>query len=125
MARTDQITCFGVIRYGGLNRPCSVRGADPRGHALSGVDTHGKRRPETGGVIDRLRIESQRITFLGRERQTDQTPAECRHEINDFRCNMFGGTYQVALVLAVLCIDKHDHAPATKLFQYFRDLTKF
>ena len=61
----------------------------------------------------RRQVEAPRV--LGGDRHADQAAAVPRHEVDLFGRDEIGGEDEVALVLAVLLVDEHDHAPGLEV----------
>ena len=60
--------------------------------------------------------QSELIHALLRHRQADQPAGMARHEVDRVGRRELGGNHQVALVLAVLVVDQHEHTPGARLF---------
>src|SRR3546814_18229808 len=58
---------------------------------------------------------------LAGERQAHQPACMGDHEVDVGRLDQLGGHDQVALVLAVLVVDDHDHTPGAQFFEQFGD----
>jgi hypothetical protein len=97
---------------GGQHRRRAIVRRNARRRSSNGVD----RRAEGGFEPRRIVAHEQRnlelVEPLRGHRQTDQPPAETRHEIDRLRRHLLGGDRQVALVLAVLIVDDDDHRAA-------------
>jgi hypothetical protein len=77
------------------------------------IDTHiaVSRRDELSLTSSGISSWSSRS---GRHRQADQPAAVTRHEVDRLRRDLRGGHRQVALVLAILVVDDHDHPAGLK-----------
>jgi hypothetical protein len=124
MAWTSKVTGPGLIRHRCQYGMCPVSGADTCANPFEGINTDGKSRSEACRIIDRLWIQAKLITFLGQKRQTNKTPAEPGHEIDNLGRYLLGGAYQIAFILTILGIDKHNHIAVAKLIQNFRYFAK-
>src|SRR5690606_1322802 len=56
--------------------------------------------------------QAQLLAPLARQRQADQTSRVARHEIDVLRANLRRGHHEIALVLAILVVEDHDHLAA-------------
>src|SRR3546814_4871205 len=92
-------------------------GGKAGGEALGGLDADGE-----GGVVRRVVVAHHRRqpelgAALAGERQAHQPTRMGDHEVDVGRLDQLGGHDQVALVLAVLVVDDHDHAPGAQFFE--------
>jgi hypothetical protein len=54
---------------------------------------------------------------LAGQRQTDQSPPEAGHEVDDFRGRLFGRDHEVAFVFPVFVVGDDDQAAGTDGFE--------
>ena len=59
--------------------------------------------------------QAQIVGALLGQREADEAASVARHEVDGLRGDELGGQRQVALVLAVLVVDHHNHAPRANL----------
>src|SRR6185295_12414336 len=89
------------------------------GHALGGFDRYRKVGALLAiGVTDHQWQAQLRAAFA-RQGEANEPAPEASHEINVRRAHSLRGHHQVALVLAILVVHDHDHAPGT---QFCKDL---
>jgi hypothetical protein len=125
MPGSNKVGRFGVVGDGILNGLCPVGCADSGGDAVGCVDADGKSGLKSGCVLNGLGVKAEAVTSIRRERQADEPSPESGHKIDYLGRNLFCGTDQVALVLAILGIDKDYHFPLPKVlddFRYFAEL---
>ncbi len=94
--------------------------ADAGGAAVTDeIDGDGEGRFVQGGIgIDH---EGQ-VQFFGPfflDRSTDQAAAVHSHEVDDLRCDGFGGANKIALVFAVFIVDDNDDFSGAQIGQGF------
>jgi hypothetical protein len=99
----------------------AVVGGDPGGDAFRGFDADREIGVVRGRVVAHHRRQSKLAAAFARQRQAHQAACVRDHEIDVGRLHQFGGHDQVALVLAILVVDDHDHAAGTQFFEEFRD----
>ncbi|QYU65973.1 DNA polymerase I [Leptolyngbya sp. 15MV] len=97
------------------DRARAVGGADPGGDAFARLDADGEGGLVPGAVVAAHQFELQLIAPRLGHRQADQPLAVGRHEVDRGGCGHLGGDHQVALVLAVLVVDQHEHPPVARL----------
>ena len=124
MARPRQVLGLGVVRNRHPNGMGAVGGADAGADALGRIDADGERRAEASGVFQRLRIQAQRVASLRRQRQTDQAPAEFRHEVDQLRRNLFGRADQIPLIFPVFRIHQNYHLALPEVLKHLRNFTE-
>src|SRR5690606_14732908 len=98
-----------------------VVGADAGGDALGRLDRDGEVGPVRRGVVAHHRRQAELAAALAGQRQADQAARVGDHEVDVLRPHQLGGHDQVALVLSILVVDDHDHAPGADFLQQFRD----
>ena len=103
---------------------CPVGSTDTGADALGGINADRKGRAEDGRIVGRLRIEAERIAFVGRQRQADKAAAEGGHEVDNLRRYLLSGADQISLIFAVFVIDKHDHLARATIGQNLRYITE-
>ena len=89
--------------------------------ALARLDRLGE-----GGAVARVvaahhRFEPQLVRALLRERQADEAAAVPRHEVDRVGRRHLRGNDEIALVLALLRVDEHDHAPVAHVLEDLGD----
>jgi hypothetical protein len=90
-------------------------------HALARLDRQGKGGLVPAGILGAHQRQAQRVDPLARQRQADQPAAVHRHEIHRLRGGHLRRDHQIALVLAVLVIDKDEHAPVARILNDLLD----
>jgi hypothetical protein len=117
MARLRQVLGPRVLGHRGAHRVRTIIGRDAGGDAFGGLDRHGEIGAAVAiGFADHQR-QPQLCATLAGERQADQAAPEARHEVDVLGPHLRGGHHQVALVLAVLIVHDHDHAPGGQVGQ--------
>ncbi len=111
-----------VDRRGDGARPVGRR--DAGGDAVARFDRLGE-----GGAVARTVATDHRFELeLGGagagERQANQAATVARHEVDRVGRRHLRGNDEVALVLALLCVDEHDHAAVAHVFQDLGDRGK-
>src|SRR5205814_1819872 len=76
---------------------------------------------EGGFVLGRHQVQAELVTALGSQRQADQAASLLGHEVDRLGCGELGREREVALVLAVLVVAHHDHAPAADVLDRLLD----
>ena len=99
----------------GKNRGGAVRGRDARLDSPGRVDGDGELRALRLAIVVDHQLQADRIASFAGHRQADQTAPEASHEVDRFRRRMRGRHDEIALVLAVLVVDEHDHVAVSEL----------
>ena len=109
MSRPGQIGGTGCRVHGGLDRARPVGGRDPRGHAPPPVDGDAERGSVGRGVLLHHQGETQFLEALLHHGKADEPPPVPRHEVDDLRRHLLGGTREIPLVLPLLVIHDNHH----------------
>ena len=99
----------------------AVCGADPGGHAFARFDADGEGGFMAATVAAAHQFEAQRLDPRALERQADKSAAVGRHEVDRIGRGHLRRDHQIALVLAVLIVDQHEHAPVARFLDDFLD----
>ena len=105
-----------VVRSG-IRRHCRQHGAGPVGgrnagaHPFCGLNRDGESRAFFVAIAQSHGWQLQTFAALARERETDQTTAKTRHEIDGLGRDMLGSNHQIAFIFAVFFVDQDHHAP--------------
>jgi hypothetical protein len=110
VARLDDVFAAGVRRHRGADGVRTVVGRDAGGDAFGGFDRHREIGAHARGVARHHRADPEPPAALARQAQADQAARMARHEIDVLGPHLARGHDQIALVLAVLVIEDHDHA---------------
>src|SRR5690606_33892229 len=86
-------------------------------HTLRRLDADGEVGAVARGVGLDHRRQAELAAALAAQRQADQPARVGDHEVDVRGTHAFGGHDQVALVLAVLVVDDHDHAAVADFLQ--------
>ncbi len=73
------------------------------------------------GVGAHHELETQLVGARLRQRQADETAAMLGHEVDGVGRRHLRGDDEVALVLAILGVDEHDHAPVPHILENLGD----
>ena len=107
--------CVGVCK--GADGGGTVVGGDSGGAAFEHVDGDGEGCAEHRRVFLYLVFKAQfTATFVG-DGGAQHTTAVLQHEVHLFRCNKFGGSDEVSLVLTVFVIDNDDKLSFLEVFK--------
>ena len=101
----------------------AVMGGDAGADALARLDRHGKGGLVAGRVVGGHQRQAQRIDAGTGQGQADQPAPMGGHEVHGFGRGHLRGDDQIALVLAVLVIDKDEHAPVAGILDDILDGT--
>ena len=99
----------------------AVMRRDAGAYAFARLDGHGEGRGVARAVRARHQLEMKLLGAVGVERQADKPAAMLGHEIDGVRRCHLRGDDEVALVLALLCIDEDEHAPVAGVFDDLLD----
>ena len=121
VARLDQVLGPRVGVDRDHDRARAVGRRDAGGDAVAGLDRLGE-----GGRVGRLvaphhRLEAELVAALLGEREADQPAPVRRHEVDGLGGGELRRHHQVALVLAVLGVEDHHHAPGADLLDRVGD----
>ena len=121
MARGDDVLRAARRVDRNRNGARAVRRADPGGDALARFDADGKGGLVAAAVAAAHQFEAERLDALALKREADEAATVGRHEVDRIgRCHLCGDD-EVALVLAVLIVDQHEHAPVAGFLDDFLD----
>src|SRR5581483_5638531 len=105
---------------GGVDRDLdgarAIEGRDAGLDSIPRLDRDGERRLMPGAVPERHQRQAELLDPLALQRKTDQPTAVLGHEVHGFGRRHLCRNDEIAFVLAVLVIDKHEHAAAFRLF---------
>ena len=123
MARRGDVGC----RFARVDRNSdgagAIMGRDAGAHALTRLDRHGEGSLVARRVVGGHERQAQRIDPRPRQREADQPAPVGGHEVHGFGRGHLRGDDQIALILAVLVIDKDEHAPVARILDDILDGT--
>ena len=106
---------------GGGDGACPIGRRDAGRDALARLDRLREGCAVARAVAADHRFELELGGARAGERQADQPAPVARHEVDGVRRRHLGRNDEVALVLALLCIDEHDHAAVAHVLQDLGD----
>src|ERR1700679_1788935 len=119
MARPGQVMSARSRVDSRAYRVSAIMRGDACGHANARFDTLRERGAELRRIASDHRVELQMIGTLLGQGKADEAPAEFRHEVDRFRCDMLCSEGQVSLILAIFIVDDDEHASARKGVESF------
>ncbi len=112
VAGLTQVVGSRLGRDRGEDRARAIVRRDAGRHAFGGLDRDREvRRLAQVRVADHQR-QTQLLAALARERQADQAAPVTRHEVHVLGPHLGRGHDEIALVLAILVVEDHDHLAA-------------
>ncbi len=113
VAGTGQVPRPGARVDQGLDRGRPVRCRYAGGRPVAVVDGDGEGGALRLGVRGHHQRQVQLVEAVARHRHADETRGVSQEEGDLLGCHRLGGHDEVALVLPVLVVDRHDHVAAT------------
>ncbi len=110
VAGLDDVGGLRALRHRRLHGAGAVVRRDAGGDALGRLDGERERRAVRRAVVAHHQRQVELAAARLGQRQADQAAAVLGHEVDRLGGDVFGGQHEVALVLAVLLVDQHDHA---------------
>ena len=123
MAGLDDVGGLRVFCDRDLHRARAVVRRDAGSHALGGLDRRGEVGAHRGAVVAHHGLDAELPATLAGQREADEAACMAHHEVDGLRRHVLRGDDDVALVLAVLLVDKHDHAAGFHLGDDLGDWT--
>ena len=117
----DDVLRHRAVIDGDFDGVSAIKRRSAGGDSVTGVDLRREGRRLGIGMVGRLQVEVQAFANARRHCQADDAAAVPHHEVDGFGRHLLRGDDQVALVLAILVIDEHDHAAGPQLGQRLVD----